>query len=122
MLSTIRKRQVFVSAANSGLRCRTHSILLQSDYSDQRTDSLREKGPIVVGFTATKKLGNAVIRNRAKRRMRAAARECLPHLARADRLYVMVARDAILDCSFESLCKDLRYALTRVNAVVPGHV
>ena len=45
-----------------------------------------------IGFTASKKIGNAVLRNRAKRRLRALAREVLPRLARPGWDYVLVAR------------------------------
>lgn len=109
---TLTKRQDFVLAANSGMRCRTSSVLLQSKSLPDPSD-----GAIKLGFTATKKLGNAVIRNRAKRRMRAAARECLLPLARTDRYYVLVAREGLLEADYDTLCRDLRYAANRLNAM-----
>jgi ribonuclease P protein component len=64
-----------------------------------------------VGFTATRKLGNAVHRNRAKRRLRAAAAAVLPTAGRAGRDYVLVARPGTLDRPFASLVLDLAAAV-----------
>ena len=62
-----------------------------------------------VGFTATKKLGNAVKRNRAKRRMRAIFRELSPTLK--DGSYVFVAKVGLFDTSHENLLKDFKKVL-----------
>lgn len=62
------------------------------------------------GLTATKKLGNAVVRNRARRRLRSLAEQhLLPHAAAFD--YVLVAREGIISRSFEQLINDLDKAL-----------
>lgn len=69
-----------------------------------------------VGFTCSKKVGNAVARNRAKRRLREAARLVLPTHGRVDWDYVLIGRaEKTADCSFETLQKDLRYALRRLH-------
>jgi ribonuclease P protein component len=69
-----------------------------------------------VGFTASKKVGNAVMRNRAKRRLRALAREVLAQEARPGWDYVLVARPAAtVERSFAGLVEDLRLALGRVH-------
>jgi ribonuclease P protein component len=68
-------------------------------------------GGIRVGFTATKKLGNAVERNRAKRRLRAAAAAVLPLCGRAGNDYVLVARRDTLTRPFDGLVADLKSAL-----------
>jgi ribonuclease P protein component len=62
-----------------------------------------------VGFTATKKLGNAVKRNRAKRRMRAIFREYSSTLK--DGSYVFVAKVGLFDTSHENLLKDFKKVL-----------
>ncbi len=72
---------------------------------------------IRVGYTATKKLGGAVVRNRAKRRLRAIAREILPERGISGHDYVLIARKLSVDCPFERLRKDLTYALKRVHSV-----
>ena len=64
-----------------------------------------------VGYTVTKKIGNAVARNRIKRRFRAAAREVLPGLAEPGHDYVLIARPTALDRPWTALLDDLRRAL-----------
>ncbi len=72
------------------------------------------------GFTATKKIGNAVIRNRAKRRLRAAAAAVLPLYAQEGRDYVLVARPATLTLPFGVLKDELASALHAVHAAKPA--
>ena len=69
-----------------------------------------------VGFTATKKLGGAVDRNRSKRRLRAAAAAVLPLFGRAGNDYVLVSRQDTLTRPFEQLLDDLKSALRGAQA------
>ena len=64
-----------------------------------------------VGFTATKKIGNAVVRNRAKRRLREIARVLLPELGQKGMDYVFIARDSTPTRPYEALLDDSRKAL-----------
>lgn len=64
-----------------------------------------------VGFTASKKIGNAVARNRAKRRLRAAASQLLPLLGRPGHDYVLVARGTAVARPFPALLSDIATAL-----------
>jgi ribonuclease P protein component len=64
-----------------------------------------------VGFTASKKIGNAVARNRAKRRLRAAASQLLPLLGRPGHDYVLVARGTTVARPFPALLSDITMAL-----------
>jgi ribonuclease P protein component len=66
---------------------------------------------IRVGFTASKKIGNAVLRNRAKRRLRAAASQLLPLLGRQGHDYVLVARGTCVARPFAALLSDIATAL-----------
>ncbi|PIE07488.1 MAG: ribonuclease P protein component [Rhodobacterales bacterium] len=76
--------------------------------------------PVRVGFTASKKIGNAVARNRAKRRLRALARAVLAREARPGWDYVLVARrDATATCPFAEMKRDLSRALERVHSPKP---
>ncbi len=69
-----------------------------------------------VGFTASRKVGSAVERNRAKRRLRAAAAAILPLLGREGHDYVLVAKVATLSRPYAELVADLTKALTAANA------
>jgi ribonuclease P protein component len=69
-----------------------------------------------IGFTCSKKVGNAVARNRAKRRLREAARLVLPTLARPGWDYVLVGlRDLTATREFPAMLDDLRGAVERVH-------
>ena len=68
-----------------------------------------------IGFTASKKVGNAVFRNRAKRRLRAIFSELSPTLNTGT--YVLVAKEAIRDTSYDNLKADMQKALKRVGAI-----
>src|SRR5262245_61435391 len=74
-----------------------------------------------VGFTASRKVGSAVNRNRAKRRLRAAAAELLPLLGRKGHDYVLVAKVATLSRPYAALLADLTKALTNAHAELEAH-
>ncbi|HIP15203.1 MAG TPA: ribonuclease P protein component [Sulfurimonas autotrophica] len=74
---------------------------------------LPQSGVRKVGFTATKKLGNAVKRNRAKRRLRALFCEYSNSLK--DGTYIFVAKVGIFDASFEKLSNDFEKILSRAK-------
>jgi ribonuclease P protein component len=73
-------------------------------------------GPIGLGLTASKKVGGAVQRNRARRRLREAARQLLPELGLAGVDYVLVARQQTPEASWDALLDDVRNALIRLRA------
>ncbi len=108
-LQTLRKRADFLRAA-SARRQRTGGFLLQARNRDDGSPDIR------LGFTASKKIGNAVFRNRAKRRLRAVAQQVLPALARPGWDYVLVARpEATVTRAFTDLLDDLATALHSVH-------
>ena len=69
-----------------------------------------------VGFTASRKVGNAVARNRARRRLRAASAEVLPVHAQAGHDYVVIARAGTLTRPYQALVGDLEEGLRRLGA------
>ena len=76
---------------------------------------LPKKGEQKVGFTASKKVGNAVVRNRAKRRLRAIFAEFAPLLK--DGSYVLVAKASMPETSYEALKRDCRHVLKRTGGL-----
>ncbi|MEO6300395.1 MAG: ribonuclease P protein component [Paracoccaceae bacterium] len=108
-LETLRHRPDFLKAA-SARRQGTNSFLLQARARDDGESISR------IGFTASKKIGNAVARNRAKRRMRAAVHEILAREARPGWDYVLVARpQATIARPFPDLLADLQSAILSVH-------
>ena len=72
-----------------------------------------------VGFTVTKRIGNAVIRNRIKRRLREVVRENAGLLVRSGTDYVVIARQGVEMRRYNDLCKDFKLALKRVHGKLP---
>jgi ribonuclease P protein component len=104
----LKRRREFLAVA--GTRCRwvAPAFVLQAGPRGAADE-------IGIGFTASRRVGKAVARNRARRRLRAAARALLPGAARPGYDYVIVARPAILTCPFEALLTDLANAFARIS-------
>ncbi len=85
----------------------------------QRLDRRDGVAVVRLGFTATRKVGNAVIRNRAKRRLREAARAMAPLLAVSGSDYVFIARMGTADRPWDRLLDDVKSALTRLATPRP---
>jgi len=107
-LTTISKRADFI-AANSGLRVTTPGFILL--VRDRKDSDLGMR----VGFTVTKKIGGAVVRNRMKRRFRALARELVPSQGLAGADHVMIGRAKGIEREFGLLRTELAGALDRLR-------
>jgi len=70
-----------------------------------------------VGYTVSKTVGNAVVRNRAKRRLRETFRALAPRYAKNHSDYVLIARKEIAEADFEKISSDLKFCLTRIHKV-----
>lgn len=111
-LETIKRRSDFLKAAQAHRRGMP-GFLLQAR---RRASDEADPAAIRVGFTCSRKVGNAVTRNRAKRRLRALAREILPRLGRPGWDYVLVGRPgATVTRDFAALRDDLIRALRRIH-------
>lgn len=96
------------------MRAAKPGVVIQTIESPEAGEGLR------VGFTASKKVGDAVVRNRAKRRLREAARALLPDLGRPGHDYVFVARAATPQRAWTALLDDVRSALIRLAPAAPA--
>ena len=107
-LQRLTKRAQFLHV-RGGVRAARPNVLVEARRRAQ-------DGPMGLGFTASKKVGGAVIRNRAKRRLREAARQLLPKHGLAGVDYVLVARQSTPDADWAALLDDLKSALIRLAA------
>lgn len=111
----IKKRKDFVRAAKIGEKVVTTSVILQAaqSLSDFPTGAK-------FGFTTTKKIGKAHIRNRTRRRMRAAVRELYGE-ALHNTEYVLIGRHNTADCAFDILLRDVKYGIRKLNRLLYGN-
>ena len=113
MMPRLKKRGEFVRASHSGLNASAAGLVLQAY---KRGEPESEAAPARVGFTTSKKVGNAVKRNRARRRLRALAEEVLRPHARAGIDYVLVGRAVTVDRPYPDLARDLEQVIERVHS------
>ncbi|MGA7261239.1 MAG: ribonuclease P protein component [Stellaceae bacterium] len=111
-LETLKVRAEFLRVAGAGRRSAGPGLVVQAAPRPQEPSGATG---IRVGFTASRKVGNSVIRNRAKRRMRAAAASVLPTLGQPGTDYVLIARASTPDRPFAELIADLEAALRRIG-------
>jgi ribonuclease P protein component len=107
-LERLKKRADFLLCAQAPA-CARGAVLIQA--------RPRDETPLArVGFTATRRIGGAVERNRAKRRLREAARLLLPQLGRPGFDYVFIARGGATTRPWDRLLDDVKTALIRLAA------
>ncbi len=102
----LRKRAEFLRVAAKGRKAPVPGLVLQ-------VLSRGDDAPARLGFTVTRKVGNAVIRNRTRRRLRAAAREVLGEQPLPGHDLVLIGRDATRRRPFPLLLADLRRAIAK---------
>jgi ribonuclease P protein component len=108
-LRRLKTRREFLAVADARVKWSTPGLVLQAR-------SLPDpSGMVGVGFTVSKKVGNAVARNRARRRLRAAAALVMPRAAKPGTDYVLIGRRETIDRPFQELVADLETSLARVS-------
>lgn len=117
-LPRLKRRADFLRVAR-GRKTQTEGLILQAR---ARADVPPDQTAPRIGFTVTRKVGNAVMRNRVKRRLRAVADLLLPSLARAGYDYVLIGRSTTVNRPFHALCSDLEQALRKVHAPRTGRM
>ena len=109
-LLRLKKRADFLRVA-AGKRWTTPYFVLQT--APAAYDAM------AVGFTVTKKQGNAVVRNRIKRRLKELTAQVMPLHARSDADYVLIGRAAAEKAPFAELQRNLEWALRRIHGDIP---
>jgi ribonuclease P protein component len=104
----LKRRAEFLCVASCGRKAAVHGLVLQAL---ARADG----GPARIGFTVTKKVGNAVIRNRTRRRLKEAARLVLRDRPVVSVDLVVIGRDSTRARPFPELMDDLQRALAKVG-------
>ena len=112
-IERLKKRPDFLACARAPA-CARGAVLVQERARDPDP---QEGQPLVrAGFTATKRIGGSVERNRAKRRLREAARLLLPDLGSPGFDYVFIARGGVTTRPWPRLLDDMKSALIRLAA------
>ena len=106
----LKRRAEFLRVAAKGRKVPATGLVLQALARD-------DGGPARLGFTVTKKVGNAVVRNRTRRRLKEAARLLLREQTVQNVDLVLVGRDATRKRNFLALLEDLRRALGRAGVL-----
>ena len=115
MLQRLKTRRQFLRVAAENRKWAAPGIVLQ--VAPQPSDDGTETDGPRYGLTVSKRVGNAVIRNRARRRLRAVAEEILPCSASTGYDYVLIGRKGTPSRNFPALKKDLKTGLEKLGAL-----
>lgn len=108
LLTQITKRADFLKIQSKGRKWVSHGLIVQTMPG--------QPGEMRIGYTVSKKVDkSAVKRNRIKRRLRAVAADVLPSGAATGHDYILVGRPQTATRSYETLCKDLRWCLRKME-------
>ena len=113
----LKKRADFLRVAAARRKWVTPGLILQGM---PRACDADAPGDVRIGFTVTRKVGNAVVRNRVRRRLRALARDLLPLHETAGWDYVLIGRGETAGRAHDALKADLTQALRRLPGAAPS--
>lgn len=112
LLERLRVRSDFLRVAATRRRWATPGLVLQVAETPPEN---RKEGVIRIGYTASRKVGGAVARNRARRRLREVVRRVMPDHAKTGRDFVVIARANTERRPFDKLVGDLETALKKLD-------
>ena len=121
MIGRLKRRAEFLQVAAANRKWVAPGLILQVRRQPSPESSIENAAPAVrlepvrVGFTASRKVGNAVKRNRARRRLRAVASEVLERHAEPGMDFVLIARPATVERDYQALVGDLVAGLKRLK-------
>jgi len=115
-VARLKRRSEFLRVAGARRKWVAPGLVLQARRHTPDDRAAGTQAPVRVGFTVSRKVGNAVQRNRARRRLRSAAEEVIPACAKEGYDFVVIGRAATLKRPFDGLREDLTTALKKLNA------
>lgn len=118
LIETIKKRSDFLAIGKKNTCYYSKSTLILAAKTSEFYLKDREEDFVRIGYTITKKTGNAVVRNKCKRRYREIFRKLAPKLAQKHFDYVILARKEILNCEFAQLESDVKFCLKGINKLL----
>ena len=111
----LKQRSDFLRVAASGRKQVRPGVVLQVEYTPTDIRPEPDSKEIRVGFTVTRKIGKAVVRNKARRRLRAAADDTLRDYGKPGFDYVLIGRRTTLTHPYKKLVLELRSALAHLH-------
>ena len=112
----LKSRREFLRVAGHGRKWVAPGLILQARPHGPGDDAGTDGSGFRVGYTVSRKVGSAVQRNRARRRLRAVAGQVMPLHARPGHDFVLIGRQATLRRAFKALVGDLETALRKLDA------
>ena len=114
-ITGLKKRSDYLKTSSARLKSVTPGLILQGRNHTPNEIRSNNLSDLRIGFTVSKKVGNAVSRNRVKRRLKAAAQNIM--LAKSPKYLdlVVIGRQTALKRSFSSLLSDMEKALTQIQ-------
>ena len=114
-IGRLRRRSEYLRVARAGRKWVAKGLVLQARPCGDQNRHADGEADLWLGITVSRRVGKATKRNRARRRLRAAAAAVLPRLAAVDHDYVVIGRAATLTRAFPSLLSDFESALARLG-------